>query len=166
MKYDALKKPVRGLLLWIDDESHTVYPYVKKLCKEGFAVELSSTPNEALDWLEARINSNKALPDVIILDIWMPPGVSETSRPELNNASHQSMGAALLKYLQTKKMNIPVIVVSGVLNNELVQSLSSFKCVGDSGRIIPKPPRTSNLVRIVESLVGESISGRRTAKNQ
>jgi DNA-binding response OmpR family regulator len=147
MMYASQKSFTLGLIYWIDDEPHAVHTYAQKLSMEGFDVEVMENPSEAL------IKLAVSVPRAIILDIWMPSGFNGDMPKELKDASPHKMGIAFIQYLIGKEMNVPLVVVTGVLDNAIRQELMQFKdMLGE--RILTKPPRPKELVETVKVAAG------------
>lgn len=150
--FKADNQPSRGLVVWVDDEAHAILPYIRNLNSKGLDVEVYPTAKEVLWRLERE--TDKEHPRVIILDLWIPAGRLAEFHDELDSVPAQSMGIEVLRCLTVSGTNIPIIVVSGVLNNELHDILRTFDALVKD-RIFAKPPLPSAFVsKVIETAEG------------
>ncbi len=104
-----------SLVLLIDDEINPMQYYVRALKMEGFDVVQLTTADEALEYIT---NSRNRKPDIIVLDIMLPPGKYEN-----NPDSDQGLRTGILLYPDLKELcvNIPFIVLTNVTNPETLR---------------------------------------------
>lgn len=139
-------------ILWIEDQIYWAKQYVGVLENEGHRVDFAETANDALDKLEEDHSY-----DVVILDVWLPPGVRRNgvSRPVIDSANQLEMGVVILRYARDKMISMPpVVILSGVLTEERKDALGEF-----TNWILAKPPSLEDFLTMVKGAGGVSQNG-------
>lgn len=98
------------LVMFIDDDKEPMQYYVMALDQEqGFEVKQMTGPDEAMEYV---CGDGNARPDLIILDIMLPPG----RRYQGNPACDDGLRTGLLLYPELKRAcpNVPFIVLTNL----------------------------------------------------
>lgn len=131
-------------IVWIEDDTDIIEPVVYPLKQAGYTIVPLRTVKEALDSIEQIRNA-----DLILLDMLLPPGPLDTfpSGRKFNRFT----GKQLLEELRMiyHLTDIPVIVLSVVHREEVLQELKSLGV----NEVLRKPIRPSVLkARVEEAL--------------
>jgi CheY-like chemotaxis protein len=135
----------KGTILFIDDElcpnskgpsGNYMWYYVEALRDASYTVVEVPGPDDALTNLKAKDQHY----DLIILDIMMPPGAAYRTRDTSNGLR---TGILVVQTLHEQWPDIPVLVLTNVLNQEALNSLNRFPNVKS---ILGKPRYTPFLV--------------------
>ena len=120
-------------LLVVDDESEMVLVLKKFLTREGFSVSSANNGNDALKSLE-----KKGKIDLMILDMKMP-GIK---------------GIDVLQILRDKKLDLPVIVLTGSLNfSGFVEKMESLGYSKED--VLFKPVSLFELLSVIYKKLGK-----------
>jgi len=97
------------LIMLIDDDKEPMLYYIMALKQEGFEVKQVTGPDEAMEYVCAEGN---ARPDVIILDIMLPPGKRYQGNPKCDDG----LRTGILLYPELKRAcpNVPFIVLTNL----------------------------------------------------
>ena len=99
-------------VLIIDDDKIPMQYYERALRRRHFAVESCSDVDAAL----RRLNNRAAPPDLIVLDVMMPPGETFTMEETEEGVI---TGVLLYKHIRERLPDIPIIVLTNSQNPEL-----------------------------------------------
>jgi CheY-like chemotaxis protein len=128
-------------VLIVDEEPAAMGYYIDALTECGFDVGVCENPSEAADMCRS------LMPDLIILDIMMPPG--DKYRGE-NHHDGLRTGFFVLRDLRSCCKDVPVIVLTNVTDRE---SLALFEG-GPQLHIIGKPDCPPfELVTVVHGII-------------
>jgi len=121
-----MKKPC---ILVVDDSNTNIVLLEAILEDKGYLIQTALSAKEAADCIEKRV------PDLILLDLLMP----------------KISGFDFLEMLRIddKTINIPVIVVSAVIDDESINRILSLGATG----FIQKPVNIQNLIESVERVL-------------
>ncbi len=138
---------MRNSVLLIDDESEAMKYYVVALERKGFDVVQLRDADAVLDFIERATNRR---PDVIILDVMLPPGRRFHAHPDVE----EGLRTGILLYPELRKScgDVPIIVLTNVGNPDLLHALPS------DARVLQKvevPP--FELVDIVTEVMHKEI---------
>lgn len=119
-------------VLYVEDDDSIRGLYAEYLREAGFSVREVRLAEEGLDAVR------RAAPDLVLLDLAMPPG--------------EMSGVEVLARLREEQASatIPIVLFSGlgnILNPELIKSLSV-------AAVVPKPARVRHLVDVVTRVLG------------
>lgn len=116
------------LAMLVDDDKEPMQYYVMALKQEGFDVEQMSGPDEAMEYVCGESN---AKPDVIILDIMLPPD----QRYQGNPACDDGLRTGILLYPELKKAypNVPFLVLTN-----LRKASDDFKEIAPEIKVLQK----------------------------
>jgi|WetSurMetagenome_2_1015567.scaffolds.fasta_scaffold376934_2 CheY-like chemotaxis protein len=139
-------------ILLVEDEIYTDrddYPLVRMLKREAFVVDIAETGNEALNLL------SKTEYEAVILDIVLPAGEGIW----IDKGTLRSrVGIEILKKLiqKNKKLsgtppNVPIVVVSGVIDPEDVNEIISI--LGHDERYLTKPVKPEFIIRMLRKAI-------------
>ena len=142
------KKSRKGVIWWIDPDIGLCRQYIKigsvdkgrhTFTKQGFDVVHYDNLFEAIDQLQIAIESKGSLPDIILTAF---------------RFSKEQDCLPLLQILaRLENIKIPVIVVSGFLNNEIEDTLSKFV---ELEFMFSKPPRPRRLIQTIEKVIEQN----------
>ncbi len=119
-------------VLLVDDESHFRFAAKMVLKRAGFEVTDASNAKAALDVLQEHFNANMAY-DLLIMDIVMP-GMS---------------GIDLIEALSKGNIQLPILIVSGIADREMIQELKRRGCCN----ILFKPFEPNQLIDRVNQVL-------------
>ncbi len=119
-------------VLLVDDESHFRFAAKMVLKRAGFEVTDASNAKTALDVLQEHLHENKYY-DLLIMDIVMP-GMS---------------GIDLIEALSKGNIRVPILIVSGIADSEMIQELKSKGCTN----ILFKPFEPNQLIDRVNQVL-------------
>jgi CheY-like chemotaxis protein len=131
----------KGTILFVDDElcpsstgpsGNYMWYYVEALRDGGYTVVEVPGPDGVLTSFKAEGEHY----DLVILDIMMPPGAAYRTRDTSNGLR---TGILIAETLQEQWPDIPVLVLTNVLNQE---ALSSLKGCPNVRNILAKPRYT------------------------
>ncbi len=139
------------VVLVIDDDIEPMKYYVMALEKSGFDVVQKRDPDEAIDYLAG---SDDPEPNIVILDIMIPPGKRYAHNPECD----KGLRTGLLLYPELRRFcrETPFIVLTNLRNP---QTMDDFKNVAPDVPTYEKnltPP--FELVDIVNEMLERSHS--------
>ena len=103
---------MKKTILLIDDDKYVPDLYIKALKMNDFEVVHCRTPDDATKELDARKN----WPDLIILDLSMPPTGSLAKEDTLNGLA---TGVVYFPTLRKKRPKTPIVVLTNVLAEEI-----------------------------------------------
>ena len=127
-------------ILVVDDEPAIRYPIIFMLSKTGYKVSEARDGLEALNLILHAEDQGDPF-DLLLTDIRMP----------------RMSGMELIHELKWNEINLPVIAISGMPDEELVQKLLNIGCSG----YIMKPFDIQDLIRQVEQVLhGRAKTGR------
>ncbi len=131
----------KGTILFIDDElcpgsegpsGNYMWYYVQALRDAGHEVVEVLGPDDAL----AELAKENQHCDLVILDTMMPPGNAYRNEDTSNGLQ---TGVLLAETLQQQRPDIPILVLTNVLNQE---ALGSLKALPNVKNILAKPQHT------------------------
>jgi len=117
-------------VLIVDDEPSIVELLSEILTRENYS------PIGVVKWTDALDTIGNQNPDLILLDLKMP-------------TIH---GSSMLEFIRSEGIDVPVIVVSGFITDEVTRELSQ---VGVSG-FVNKPFQASQIIQQVEKVLGKA----------
>lgn len=122
-----------GKKILVADDQHSILEVVKIILEEeGYEVKTVSEGSEVFN------SAKEYLPDLILLDIWMPG---------LN-------GKSVTKHLKSQKetSNIPIVIISALSQIDKIA-----KDVG-ADDYLPKPFDINNLLKVVKKYTSSTVS--------
>jgi len=124
-----MKKPC---ILVVDDSNTNIVLLEAILEDKGYHIQTALSAKEAVSCIEKRV------PDLILLDLLMP----------------KISGFDFLEMLRVddKTVNIPVIVISAVIDDESINRILSLGATG----FIQKPVNIQNLIESVERILPQN----------
>lgn len=138
-----------ALVMLIDDDREPMKFYVMALEREGFEVKQIPGPDEAIGYVR---NPSNPRPDIIILDIMLPPGKRYEGKFECD----EGLRTGILLYPELKEYchNVPFLVLTN-----LKKARKDFRKVDSDVSILQKidtPP--FDLVRRVKGIIKRGIN--------
>ncbi|MFX0194578.1 MAG: response regulator [Candidatus Hodarchaeota archaeon] len=134
-----------ALVMLIDDDKEPMMYYIMALKQGGFDVQQINDPDEAMEYI---CNQSNRRPDIIILDIMLPPG----KRYEGNPACDNGLRTGILLYSELKEhySNVPFLVLTN-----LRKAAKDFKRIAPDVPVLQKidtPPfdLVNRIRRIIE----------------
>ncbi len=127
-------------ILWVEDEADKIYALVKPLEKDGHNITVTKDREDAF----RKIKSDKI--DLIIFDIIIPSGITPI-RKELEPYE----GIILLKNLKENNINIPIIILTVVNDEDVLNEARNF---GAKKILIKGPLLPSELKKEVDEILG------------
>lgn len=127
-------------ILWVEDEADKIYGLVKPLEKDGHNITVAKDREDAF----RKIKSDKI--DLIILDLIIPSGTTPI-RKELEPYE----GIILLKNLKENNINIPIIILTVVNDEDVLNEARNFGAtkILRKGALLP-----SELKKEVDEILG------------
>ncbi len=136
------------LVMLIDDDKEAMMYYIMALKQEGFDVEQVPGPDEAMEYI---CNQSNCRPDIIILDIMLPPGKRYAGNPACDNGLRT--GILLYPELKEHCNNVPFLVLTN-----LRKAPKDFKEVAPDVPVLQKintPP--FDLVNRIKKILAKNI---------
>jgi CheY-like chemotaxis protein len=115
-------------LLVIDDDPFILESIKKQLKDEKFDITLLNSPEEAI------VTAGNADFDLVLCDVKMEP----------------LSGIDVLKVLKKQRPEIPVIMLSGYVDDQLIEKAQNLGCT----RFLIKPLRKKELINVINEILG------------
>jgi CheY-like chemotaxis protein len=136
---------VKRHVLLIDDDVLCMRWYLEALKEEDFEAYQVRDPDAAIEYLS---NTHTLRPDVIVLDIMLPPGQRYRGRPDCRGG----LDTGILLYEEIRKIctDVPVIFLTSVLNPSTLSALRPKAAVYDKSDLAP-----FELASVLRRVLGE-----------
>jgi DNA-binding NarL/FixJ family response regulator len=130
-------------ILWIEDEASKLKGLIRPLIKNDDLVTIALTKKEAIHAVESKLY------DLIILDIIIPNGIDPDKIHRFNLNEYE--GIEFLKYMNHKKIQMPVLVLSVVDDKDAIEQIYNLGAINvlRKGAYYP-----SDLKKEVDSILG------------
>lgn len=138
-------------ILFVDDEPEFVRPQVDALMSNGYEVILKTNADEAFDFLSIH------KPDLIILDLIMPPRKADASK-NTSAPDFVETGVKLHHAIREdlRLVDVPIVFLSVVRDQQIRHELSTFeRRYFPHVRFLTKPISSGEVVAEVQEALGE-----------
>lgn len=124
-----LKDKPHPVVLIVEDDEHDAYLASLAAKSAGCLVELAGTGEEAMKWINSSVGPSQPNIDIMFLDLKLP-GMS---------------GVEVLRQVRATLPNLPVIVITSPLYQEMIQEAGKLGYFG----IVEKPLTNSDVKEVL-----------------
>ncbi len=138
-------------VLFVDDEPEFVRPQVEALSSNGYEVILKTNADEAFDFLSTH------RPDLIILDLIMPPRLMDVPK-NMNAPDFVETGVKLHQSIREdlRLVDVPIVFLSVVRDQQIRHKISLLeRRYFPRVRFLTKPISSGEVVAEVQEALGE-----------